>query len=532
MKKNVRSCLLLLSSFFFLASCGSGNASSSVSPKSSSALTSSEETSSPNASSSQASSSKAPIAIYQITFVNEDGTILQSSSCLAGLTPEYKGSVPAKAMDDTTYYSFKGWTPNLVPAQADQTYTATYLSHDIAEESQKNLTFSFDSGTASYFVLRDEKARSMPAIIVPETYDDGTNGVHPVSRLSSSAFNGCESMKWIKLPSSLRQIKDAVFNYCTSLTEIGIPEGVTSIEMYSFSNCTHLAKISFPSTLAKVGIALFQNCPALASIEVASGNTLMNSDGRSLISGGTFLCAYANATGSEYTIPEGITSVGTLAFDQCPDLEKLNLPASLSAWGFMDGCTGLKSFALDEGNTSFYTDSRGLYDANKTTIFAYANASGSEYALLDGVSEIAGEAFSGASDLLSLTVPDSLTSFGMNAFQRCLALKSFIVPSKVTRLSTGVFSLCTGLESVTLSEGILVVESAAFLNCRKLNSLVLPQSLTAIEMNAFTACEGLVDLRFAGTMSDWAKVVKSERWHAEAGFTSIRCSDGVTNVLD
>ena len=59
---------------------------------------------------------------YTITFEDEDGTQLQQLTVIENRTPVYTGVTPVKAG-----WQFNGWTPAIVAATADATYTATYL---------------------------------------------------------------------------------------------------------------------------------------------------------------------------------------------------------------------------------------------------------------------------------------------------------------------------------------------------------------------------------------------------------------------
>ncbi|MBQ7123826.1 MAG: InlB B-repeat-containing protein, partial [Oscillospiraceae bacterium] len=63
---------------------------------------------------------------YTITFVNEDGTELQSGKVAYGATPKYNGETPTKAADAQYTYTHSGWTPAIVSVTGDATYTATY----------------------------------------------------------------------------------------------------------------------------------------------------------------------------------------------------------------------------------------------------------------------------------------------------------------------------------------------------------------------------------------------------------------------
>ena len=61
-----------------------------------------------------------------ITFVDEDGTELQSGVVEYGTKPSYTGKTPVKAATAQYSYEFLDWSPTITEVTGDKTYTATY----------------------------------------------------------------------------------------------------------------------------------------------------------------------------------------------------------------------------------------------------------------------------------------------------------------------------------------------------------------------------------------------------------------------
>lgn len=65
---------------------------------------------------------------YTITFLDDDQTELSVIKVKKGEMPVYDKEEPTKARTAQYTYTFSGWSPELVEATADATYTATYAS--------------------------------------------------------------------------------------------------------------------------------------------------------------------------------------------------------------------------------------------------------------------------------------------------------------------------------------------------------------------------------------------------------------------
>ncbi|MBQ1852390.1 MAG: hypothetical protein II134_00970 [Lachnospiraceae bacterium] len=83
---------------------------------------------------------------YLIKFVNDDddNTVLQSGLVAEGVTPVYSGATPAKNDSTGQYtYTFSGWDEEIIPANGDKTYTATYTT----ETNKYTIKFVNEDGT-------------------------------------------------------------------------------------------------------------------------------------------------------------------------------------------------------------------------------------------------------------------------------------------------------------------------------------------------------------------------------------------------
>lgn len=66
---------------------------------------------------------------HTITFVNDDGTVLQNTQFAWGETPVYSGAVPVKAATAQYTYTFKGWDKEIASVTEPATYTAQYTAN-------------------------------------------------------------------------------------------------------------------------------------------------------------------------------------------------------------------------------------------------------------------------------------------------------------------------------------------------------------------------------------------------------------------
>ena len=84
---------------------------------------------------------------------------------------------------------------------------------------------------------------ALEAITVPEGIEE----------LEGAVFGKCESLRSVKLPSTLKKIGESCFYGCFALEQCELPEGLESISNYAFFNCPSLTSVRLTKNTAFIG---------------------------------------------------------------------------------------------------------------------------------------------------------------------------------------------------------------------------------------------------------------------------------------
>ena len=132
-----------------------------------------------------------------------------------------------------------------------------------------------------------------------------------------------------------------------------------------------------------------------------------------------------------------------------------------------------------------------------------------------------------------LIIPDSVIYLGVSfpvngignsAFIYCSDIISVSIPSTVTYISAGAFANCSGLVSINIPSSVLSIGRAAFSSCVNLTTIEIPESITCIEENTFLV-SGLTSLILPNSIISIGRCA-----FAGCQFTSIIIPESVTTI--
>lgn len=335
-----------------------------------------------------------------------------------------------------------------------------------------------------------------------------------VTRIGGNAFSECTSLSQVTLSEGITTIGFSAFQACSSLRSITLPEGLTTIEAAAFYGCD-LVNVSLPSSLKTIEDCAYQGRPSseygtfggnknLASIIIPNGVTKI----------GSFAFQYCTSL-QTIVLSNELLTLGESAFYSCSSLSSINIPKKVCTIqaGTFHGCSSLSQVTLPEGLTTIENN-------------AFYNCSSLKTIQLPKTVTSLNSAFA-YSGLVEIEIPEGVAVLN-HTFYECNKLSKVILPTSLTTIDEWSFYNCTSLTTMTLPQSVRLIGGAAFYGCTSLSQINLPQAITTIESSAFTYCSSLREI----TIPDKVTAIDRYVFQGCTSLTSVTLSNNITTIGD
>ena len=272
---------------------------------------------------------------------------------------------------------------------------------------------------------------------------------------SDSICKGCDKLKTVVFKNGIKVIPTYLFSG-SAIEEITLPDSVKKIEHSAFKNSS-LLKVVNLGKVEEIAFSAFENCISLEEITIPKTTkegsyvgpifkgcinltNIILEDGITVVPEGIF--SYTNI--ENVNIPDSVTEVEELAFQNCEKLKSIKLPSSVKQVGYraFENCTELQSIDLGK---------------------------------IEGIS--------------------------FSAFENCTSLEEILIPKTLTKGSVEpIFKGCTNLKNIVLEQGLKKIPSYLLANT-EINEITIPSSVTEINYYAFKNCDKLEKVTILGDVT-------------------------------
>lgn len=332
---------------------------------------------------------------------------------------------------------------------------------------------------------------------------------YPVTAIDKGAFTGCQTIKSVVIPDSVKTIGKDAFYGCPSLTRVTIGKGVEEIGHEAFGGLSHLTELEYNAIECADMDDVFIGCGTPEGLNVTIGAdvkripaTMFYPPNNELHYGLMYYSSVASVVFADGSVCE---SIGAKAFRET-DIRSIVLP---------DSITTIEEYAFAECKA--LTDIHMPKNLNSIGDFAFQECSKlPEMDLADtALTKIGKKAFDGCVSLVAIEIPSTLATVDQEAFLDDTALKYVNYHGSIDQwaninfrnpnYSTIIYATSNPLsyaqdlyingELVTEARiTTAVVSPYAFNCCTNLVRVVIGENVEYICLNAFSECQKLVEV--------------------------------------
>ena len=310
-----------------------------------------------------------------------------------------------------------------------------------------------------------------------------------------NGFLGCESLETIIIPDGVKTIGAAAFGNCSNLTDITLPGSIESINTTvwgssdgAFNGCNSLTNVRFNGSIGNWCVINFE-CDTSNPLYYAKHFFIRGEETKNI------------------KIPNGVTSINSLAFRHVTYIESVTIPGSVKTIGEHSfyNCTGLKTVTIEDGvktigaaafgNCSNLTDITlpGSIESINTTVW------GSSDGAFNGCNSLTNVHFNGSID------DWCVINFECDTSNPLYCAKHFYIDNE---------------EQTAITINAKNIDKYVFYNCKSIQSVTIESGVTHIEANAFYGCTNLASATFKDTVG----------WYNESNNAALDVTDATANA--
>lgn len=182
-------------------------------------------------------------------------------------------------------------------------------------------------------------------------------------------FNGNQTLKTIVFPNTLTGLSRGLFSNSALEGVVTLPKGVKNVTEY---------EMTFGGSVNITGFAVEDGNPYLKAVD----GVLYTADQKTLI-----VYPYGK-TGTTFSVPEGVTALGTSAFGWNGSLEEITLSSTIATLPRQDkiinNSTKVRAIYVADGNATYGSTNGFLVDKTTGTLMAFPPANTDETIIIDG----------------------------------------------------------------------------------------------------------------------------------------------------
>lgn len=188
-------------------------------------------------------------------------------------------------------------------------------------------------------------------------------------------------------------------------------------------------------------------------------------------------------------------------------------------------------FNIVDGNAqvTFQNNSNPRYTSLSGAIVIPEQVTNSETGNTYTVTSISNYAFTGCTEITSVTLPNTLTTIGNNAFDGCRGITEVSFRNSLTTIGNFAFRSCILLANIVFPTSLERIGEKAFDGCTSLTSITIPSGVTSIGSQAFVGCTSITAVTYNARSSSYGNGDYGA-FHNCNHLTSASISNGVESI--